>query len=368
MKLNHQRLRFFFINLKITILKFEHKAREYFSAKGADIYTRFVRRMFFVIILAFVAAALAAGIVLMVSSIAKPLTKIPSVKGMNIVDASLLIQEKGLQVEIDSKFDQNTDKFTVIDQFPKKGITVRRGRVVTILVSMGKDVYTVPKLVGLQRQEAEQLLFKMNINYEISVIQTPDFAVNTVVGQDIPPDTEVERSVKLKILVNSDVSRGETRIADYSRQNIDMVVKTLAANSIQPILEKIIAKNPDEDGLVLSQSVAAGTVVQKNSDILLSVGVYGENEDEKNKFKYYIFTYFLESTNTVSSNEKAPTNAVDNQANVRVTLVDEKNEEQEIYNKSVNYGEYVITTFKAYGKVKLNLIINNSFIKEAYYE
>ncbi len=370
MEFNKQNIVQLFMKLRVFILRIEQHTRNYFSARGADIYTRFVRRMFFIFIIACFVAGITIFFVLFIASMAKPLTKVPSVKGLNVVEAALQIQEKGLAAEIDSKFDPDFDKFTVIEQYPRKGATVRLGRTVTLLVSMGRDVYITPSLIGLTRQEAEKKLSQLNINYEITIIQTSDFPVNTIISQDIPPNKQMDRSVKLKLLVNSDVSRGEIKIGDYTRQNVDTIVKTLYLGSIQPVLEKVATKNSDDDGLVLSQSIAAGNVVPKNSEIKLQIGVYGEDDQERDKYNYHIFTYILAPEISLSSSNTVSTDSLQgqDQANVVITCDDEKNEQQEIYNKTVRYGEFIITTFKAYGRAKLNLIINNSFVKEVVYE
>lgn len=358
-------------NFKVFILKAENKARDYFSAKGSDIYTRFVRRMFFILIAAGLVAAAVSMVVLLIASIAKPLTKVPAVKALNVVDASIEIQDKGLAVEIDSKFDNVIEKYTVIEQYPRPGITVRKGRTVTLLVSMGRDVYTTPNVTGMNRDEAEKVLNQMNVNYEMTVVQNPDYPVNTVISQDIPPNKEVERSVKLKILVNSDVNRGEYRVGDFTRQGADLVVKTLLANSIQPILEKVTTKNPDEDGIILSQSTASGAVIPKNTQIKLQVGVYGEDDLEREKYNYFVFSYYLATLDTAVSNEttaEGDPGLATKEAAVRILLSDEKDQQQEIYNKNALFGEQIAVTFKAYGKAKISLFINNNFVKETDYE
>lgn len=358
-------------NFRVFVLKAESKARDYFSAKGADIYTRFVRRMFFILIAAGLVAVLVSLFVLLVASIAKPLTKVPSVKMLNVVDASIEVQDKGLNVEIDSKFDNNIEKYTVIEQYPRPGITVRRGRTVTLLVSMGRDVYKTPNVVGMTRDEAEKILNELNVNYEMTVVQNQDYAVNTVISQDIPPNKEVERAVKMKILVNSDVNRGEFRVSDFTRQGADLVVKSLLANGVQPVLEKITTKNPDEDGMILSQGTASGTVIPKNSQIRLQVGVYGDDDLEREKYNYYVFSYYLASVVSMSSNDAAnlgDPSVTNRDAAVRILLSDEKDQQQEIYNKNVLSGEQISLTFKAYGKAKLSLFVNNALMKEMEYE
>jgi beta-lactam-binding protein with PASTA domain len=360
-----------FQTLKITIFKFEKKTRDYFSAKGADIYTRFVRRMFFVFILACLTAVIVAIIVLFISSIAGPIVKVPSVTGLNVINASIALQEKGLSVEIDSKFDTNTPKFTVIEQLPQQGLAVRKGRTVILLVSMGKDVYIVPSLTGLKREEAEQILTKLNISYDITVIQSHDYPVDTVISQDIQPNHEVDRSVKMKLLVNSDIAEGQFRVADYSRQSLELVAKTLIANSIQPVIQEEPVQNPDEDGLIISQNILSNSIIPRNSEIHLQVGVFEDDAVKRQKTRFRIFSFKLENMSTISSNETGPSqddSLNKSQANVKIMLTDEANDEKEIYNQTQNYGNNIILCFKTLGKAKLTLIVDNNFVKEIPYE
>ena len=360
-----------FQSLKVTIFKFEKKTRDYFSAKGADIYTRFVRRMFFVFILAVITAGVVSSAVIFISSIAAPVVKIPSVAGQNVINASIALQEKGLTVEIDSKFDTNIQKYTVIEQFPQQGLAVRKGRTVTLLVSMGKDVYVVPALTGMKREDAEQLLTKLNINYDITVIQSQDYPVDTVISQDSQPNQELDRNVKLKLLVNSDIAEGQFRIADYSRQSLELVAKTLIANSIQPVIQEAPVQNPDEDGLIISQNILSNTVVPRNSEVHLQVGVYEEDPVKRQKTKYRIFSYKLESMSDLSSNENSLSQdetLSKSQAGVKIMLTDEANDQKEIYNQTQNYGNNIVLCFKTIGKAKLTLIIDDNFVKDIPYD
>jgi beta-lactam-binding protein with PASTA domain len=259
----------------------------------------------------------------------------------------------------------------VIEQFPQQGLSVRKGRTVTLLVSMGKDVYTVPALTGLKREDAEQLLVKQNINYDITVIQNPDYPVDTVISQDIPPNQETDRNVKIKLLVNSDIAEGQFRIADYSRQSLELVAKSLIANSIQPVIEEEPVQSPDEDGLIINQDVLSNTVVPKNSEIHLKVGIYEEDAVKRQKTRYRIFSFKLENMSTLSSNETAASqddSLNKSQASVKIMLTDEANDQVEIYNQNQNYGNYIILCFKTLGKAKLTLFVDNNFLKEIPYE
>jgi hypothetical protein len=89
------------------------------------------------------------------------------------------------------------------------------------------------------------------------------------------------------------------------------------------------------------------------------------------KTKYRIFTYRLENLSGVSASNTAevPDESLTNdQANVKIVLSDEANDEMEIYNQTQKFGNTIILCFKTQGKSKLTLFIDNSFVKEIQYE
>lgn len=345
---------------KFWFIKFENKARDYFSASGADIYTRLVRRIFFSFLLAGVIAGFTILIVLLIARISYPLTKIPDVNGMDIVEAIVEVQKKGLTVVVEPVFNTNYAKYTVIKQFPSKGLTVRKGRSITLIVSLGKDVYTVPDIVGKKREEVEELLVKSNISFATTVIKDSNYPLGVVISQEPKAGIEVERSVKMKLLINSDIEAGKFRIENYKNQAIENVVRTLIQNSIFPVIEKQVATSIDDDGKILDQDIEAGSVVPLNSEIKLFVGVYGESEEEIKSGNYHYFYYNLSS---LSGESKIAT-----EYEIRVVISDNLSSSKEIYSTKMSEAGPILTVFKSYGKTHLVLIVNNSVVKEVYYE
>ncbi|MGC8765822.1 MAG: PASTA domain-containing protein [Brevinematia bacterium] len=349
-----------FQKIKFWIIKFENKARNYFSTEGADIYTRLVRRIFFVFVLAGVIACFAILLVLLIARISYPLTKVPDVSEKDIITAIVEIQKKGLSVVVEPVFNTNYAKYTVIKQFPSKGLTVRKGRSVTIVVSLGKDVYTVPDVVGKSKEEAEDLLVKSNISFTTTIIRDQSYPLGVVISQEPSPGIEVERGVKMKLLVNSDVEAGKFRVEDYKNQSVENVVRMMIQNSITPLIEKQIATSVDDDGKVLDQSISAGSVVPLNSEIKLFVGVYGDSEEEIKLANYHYFYY-----NFTSMGGELKGGSL---YNVKVIISDELSSSKEIYTRNMTEPSPILTVFKSYGKTHLVLIVNNSMVKEVYYE
>ena len=332
--------------------------------KHTDIYTRFLRKMLFFAVLAGALAVITVFAVLTIKSIGTPLTKVPSVIGMNVVDAALALEERGLVVQIDKKFDKTIDRFVVVEQYPSPGITVREDRVVKILVSMGKDTFIVPDLIGMNRNEAESILKQNKITYTVKIIQASEYQTNVVISQDLKAGQEVERFVKLQLLVNSDVKKDEYRVADFSKQPLEIAVKDIFDAGIIPKLEKVVTDLTEEDGLVLGQDIPPNSVVKKNSSVTLKVGVYGKDDMEKAKYTYHIFRYYLTKSSVPDLGTGASSGP---SAQIKITVDDELNNEREIMNMPIEYNNWIVVTFKSFGKTSLYLTANSTFLREEKY-
>ena len=345
---------------KITASKTENRFRDFFNPKGADIYARFVRKVIFALFVAGIFAIIIISVSIFIARIGTPLTKVPKVTGMDVVNAMLRLQDRKLLVSVDSKFDNTVDKFTVVDQFPKKGLTVREGRTVKLIVSLGKDMYTVPKLTGKSRQEAERLLKLKNIPYEITVIQTEDFPTNTIINQSLAPDNEVPRTVKLHLTANSDIGKNDYRMPDFRSQNLQYAVNTLYQNNIIPRIEKTIADSQDSDGIVLDQSADPNTVIPKNSTVDLKVGVYGEDDIERAKYNYHIYRFYVKKTEDTPADSQM--------ADINVSIKDELGEDKNIFSQKLPYGQWKTLVFKSLGATTLGLVVNGQYVEEKTYE
>ena len=344
-------------NFKIAVIKLERRLKDYFSAEGADIYTRLVRRIFLAFLVAVFVAGCSIVIVLLIARIAHPMTKVPDVKEMDVVNAIVELQKRGLNIHIEPTFNTNYEKFTVIGQFPSKGLTVRKGRTVSLIVSLGKDLYTVPDLKGLSRKEAEELLLKNNIPYTITVIKDNNYPLDKVISQDPQPGIEVERSVRVKLLVNSELESGKYRVENFINQSVENAVRSLLQGGITPVLVKQVASSIEEDGIVLGQEIPSGEVISSSSEVKLYVGVYGDSEEEIRKANYHYFSYVLSGLQPGESKE------------FKVLISDEKYNSKEILSGTMSVNNnFLFTVFKSYGSTKLYLIVDNSIVKEVSYE
>jgi serine/threonine-protein kinase len=83
---------------------------------------------------------------------------VPGLAGMTEDQAVAALAEVALEAEVVSRFDDDVDSGVVIGSEPGGGASVARGATVTVVVSKGPDLVTVPDVLGRTLDEVNQAL------------------------------------------------------------------------------------------------------------------------------------------------------------------------------------------------------------------
>ncbi len=85
--------------------------------------------------------------------------KVPNVIGLSYDDAALRLQQVGFIAQRgESRFHATAPKNTVLDQSPPAGTKDASGSAVTLAVSNGQQLVGVPNVIGMTRDQAENLI------------------------------------------------------------------------------------------------------------------------------------------------------------------------------------------------------------------
>jgi beta-lactam-binding protein with PASTA domain/tRNA A-37 threonylcarbamoyl transferase component Bud32 len=135
--------------------------------------------------------------VVMVVSAGKPKVEVPQVAGRNFEDARAVLAAAHLQARRTVGFDDTTPKGLVARTEPAAGTQATWGSTVTVVVSKGPDLVTVPNVVGLSRQQAEQLLREAGLGWSYYLP-----IGNQVVAQSPQAGERARRGSKVRLLLN----------------------------------------------------------------------------------------------------------------------------------------------------------------------
>ncbi len=301
--------------------------------------------------------------------------RVPSVTSLNITDAVMILQSENLDMHFEMVFTEDAPKYYVLEQYPAPGTAVRTGRPVDLTISMGMDVYTVPDIEGMSRDEAVEILNQERVPYTMQVTRTNNLGVNQIIAMNYPQGKTVPRDKILMISVTDSILENEYKMQNFVGQNIEFAANNLYNERIYPI---IITSNVNElsnDGIILAQSTPAGDTLQKNASSTLYVGLNTYNDAEKRNLKWRTFNFYIPRGETVI-NQIIVTNEdgtiedlteIPRAKNYRAVVEDELGIPKTVYSRWGAEGSRFNVVFKSYGKTTIRVFADDEVIGERIY-
>ncbi|MGW0393224.1 Stk1 family PASTA domain-containing Ser/Thr kinase [Streptomyces sp. NPDC003042] len=243
-------------------------------------------------------------------------TKVPNLLGKTEEQARSQLSAAGLGVKrIEHKFSDAFDRGTVMNTDPAGGRRIRGNDAVTLTVSRGPEVVSVPDLKGRPLEEAKAELTKtglapgiVTLAFSQDIAQGSVITTNPAGGQKRAPDTAIAlvvskgRPVQVPSVAGKPLDQARSAL-----EGLGLKVETAAeqVNSLSPA------------GTVANQSVGAGTQAAAGDTVILTVSkgprqvqvpdVTGQDADAARKtlealgFKVKVDRPFLSFSNTVDT-------------------------------------------------------------------
>lgn len=152
---------------------------------------------------------------------------VPSFYGLTVEEASKLAKKNKMKIEvIDSVFNNNRPRGTVIEQNPDKGSKVKKNRRIFLIVNaFNPEKVKMPNIVGVSHRQAEVVL--KNLGLEVGrLIHIPDIAINNVLkqkfdGEEIPAGTPIAKGSKIDLVLGMGLSNQTTQVPDLNHKTLD---------------------------------------------------------------------------------------------------------------------------------------------------
>jgi beta-lactam-binding protein with PASTA domain/tRNA A-37 threonylcarbamoyl transferase component Bud32 len=192
---------------------------------------------------------------------------VPNVEGLKEEAAVTLIENAGLDPEVQRAANPDAEKDRVFDQNPDPGTRIQKGDRVTLLVSTGPPKTSVPDVVGMNYGDAVQALNDVNLKATKHEVfsQKP---VGKVISQDPPAGEQVVEGTEIVL----DVSRGAKQVAV---PNVVGMSEDNATTTLQQAGFEVSSTSAPSDstpeGIVSDQSPDGGTQATKGSTVAITV-------------------------------------------------------------------------------------------------
>lgn len=185
---------------------------------------------------------------------------IPSVIGMSEADAVKAIEAAKFVVgEIKREYNSNYNADIVFQMNPAGNATANEGTKVTIYVSKGEDLVTVPSVVGQTEADARSSITNAGLTMgTVSYESSTEYAQGMVIKQSPSDGTQVGRSSEVTLTVsNGKISTQKLTIdlSEYIQKNPAKSVKVKVVLSAADKSEKVIYEGTNMSNDVFSVNV-----------------------------------------------------------------------------------------------------------------
>ena len=195
-------------------------------------------------------------------------TKVPNVKGKDKDEATQLIEDAKLKVEIVEETSKTVKEGYVISQEIDPDTEINAGETVKIHVSTGVEKATVPGVVGKSQDEAKKAL--QDLGFVVTVTNVEDSSKDNgiVLKQSLDEGNSVEKGSAITITVN--------KLAEVKTVPIKVNVKSLLDGNIYEVSSgNEIEENKKVKNVKLEVKVGEDTIYSqsvKASETSISVG------------------------------------------------------------------------------------------------
>lgn len=186
--------------------------------------------------------------------------------GQKYEDAKQLLSQAGVYLQIEGySYDDNIQKGSIVSQKIAAGTTLYGEDVQTVIISLGLEPRVVPKLSGLQMQDAVHELEELQLEAEIVRVLDQNRTEGEVVGQSIEAGETVDKFSKVSIEViyhGIEVPNLVGLTEEEARNKCELSGFTFVCRYVL-----------SENMAVISQSLRAGSLTQPGSQISVDIGL-----------------------------------------------------------------------------------------------
>jgi serine/threonine-protein kinase len=196
---------------------------------------------------------------------------VPPVRGLTLTQARRRIEETDLLVRTREQSSREVAAGRVIRSRPPGGEQVECQSEVTLFVSKGANLITLPDVIGQSEEIAQSELERLGFIVDVDT-RDEDQPEGTVIGQDPGPGSRLLRGDRVTIIVST--GAGSVLVPPVEGQSEQSAVNTLQSRGLSVDVIRQETDQSSEDGRVLEQAPASGTRVRAGDTVTITVGEF----------------------------------------------------------------------------------------------
>lgn len=196
---------------------------------------------------------------------------VPDLRGKTVSEAIDLLSQKGLFMKRLTQFHPNVPEGKIISQEPPPKTMIKRNKKVKVYVSLGAQKTITPNLIGKTLRAVSIEIAERGLNLGIISQTSSQEEPGTIIAQEPPPDSDVDRGTSLNLLVSNGMKEEEWIMPDLIGKKAEKVIPWLEINGFRISPIKNLPYAGIERGIILKQMPLPGWKLRKSQFISLEV-------------------------------------------------------------------------------------------------
>lgn len=199
---------------------------------------------------------------------------VPNICNLSVLDAQKILLDSDLTIEVeDNIYNSDTTRGTIISQNPTADSKVKKGRKVSVIVSLGKSLIEVPDLSGMSEREAKVTLE----SYGLTVGQTStgysnEYHKDAIIFQSPRAQTEVEEGSAVDLIISLGAQPEVITAPLLVGLDLAQARQMILANGLIEGSINYVESHDYYENIVVSQSLSGQTLKGSTMDLTVSQG------------------------------------------------------------------------------------------------
>ena len=198
--------------------------------------------------------------------------QIPNLVGLSVQEAKTKLSESNLVYELlEEEYSADVPLGYVIKQEPAfvENYKIKEKNVIKVVVSKGQKIVEVPKVVGEEKDKAIEKLEALELKVEVEEEFNNKIQAGYVISQDKEEKSQMKAGETIKIVVSKGIEMVTVpNLLGKTEEEAKIEIENAGLKLNTVINEEDASK---EDEKVIKQSIDAGTSVEKDSSITITV-------------------------------------------------------------------------------------------------
>lgn len=195
--------------------------------------------------------------------------EVPSFVGKTLEQAQSEAEAIGLAIqEGDLVFSPDQEEGLIASQNPVKGAKVTKGKVITVNISKGKKDGVVPKIEGMDYEEAKAYLESFGFKMGPGVTVESHLPKGVIVFQSIPYGTAAKSGTEINVEISDGKGKEMVKVPNLIGRTPDEANSLLSAAGLSTSGNVVYEEVADmAQNLIFWQGIAADTEVEKGTAV-----------------------------------------------------------------------------------------------------